>query len=294
MPELPEVETIRHDLNPLLKNKRVTGLRVKKTRLLKNARSLFSKHLVGATIIKVERRAKILLLQLSSGYTLVIHLKMTGQLVYVLPEKIRAAGKPGKIYAGGHPIGNVNGVPNKFTYIILKLSDGSNLYFNDVRMFGYWRLIKQSELEAALGHLGPEPLLKNFTLEVFEKNLKRRQKTIIKAALLDQTVVAGIGNIYADESLFAAGISPSRRVSTLTTAERKELHKSIKKVLVAAVAARGTSFNSYIDGLGRSGTYWDKRLVYGRKGEPCPRCRKILDKIIVAGRGTTYCRYCQK
>ena len=286
MPELPEVETIRRDLSRVLVGRRVKGLLVRKVNLLKNPRALFAKQLVGATVTQVGRRAKVLCLTLSSGYVLLMHLKMTGQLVWQSPH--------GALKVGGHPIGGVNGVPNKFTYITLELSDRAKLYFNDVRQFGYWRLVPLVDLPQVLGHLGPEPLSPAFTIAALRGSLARRKRTSIKAALLDQTVVAGIGNIYADESLYTAKLKPSRRVGTLTKAELAKLYQAIRHVLTAAVRARGTSFNSYVDGLGRSGTYWEKRLVYGRTGQPCPRCQRPIKKTVVAGRGTHYCSFCQK
>lgn len=286
MPELPEVETIRGDLSRWLCSKRVIGLAVVKPRLLKNPLALFRHQLVGATIVKVTRRAKMLCMELSSGHTLVLHLKMTGQLVY----KSRA----GRLTVGGHPIAGVTGVPNRYTYVTLKFNDGSRLFFNDVRQFGYWKLIPSHSLEAVFKHLGPEPLSADFTPVVFQHALRRKQRTTIKAALLDQSVIAGIGNIYADESLFMARLRPSRRVRSLSRREVAKLYQAIRQVLQRAVRARGTSFNSYVDGLGRAGTYWDKRLVYGRKGEPCPRCKRPIVKTVVAGRGTHYCKHCQK
>lgn len=307
MPELPEVETVRRDLARVLQGRRVTGFLVRKPNLLKSPRALFGRKFVGATIVKVGRRAKLLYLELSSGYTLLLHLKMTGQLVWARKARFtrheinadaRRRGLPrgerGGLYVvGGHPISGVLGVPNRFTYITVRLSDGAKLYFNDVRQFGYWRLVRSLALPEALAHFGPEPLSREFTLDLFRAQLARRRRTSIKAALLDQTVVAGIGNIYADESLFVAKLKPSRRVTKLTRAETQQLYHAIRRVLSTAVKARGTSFNSYVDGLGRSGTYWERRLVYGRKGEPCPRCKRPIQKTVVAGRGTHFCSRCQ-
>lgn len=286
MPELPEVETIRGDLHHLLRGKRVANFVVKKKNLLKSPRTLFRTKFVGATIQRVTRRAKMLCLELSSGYVAVLHLKMTGQLVY--------QNRQGRLVVGGHPIGGVAGVPNRYTYITVRLTDKSKLFFNDVRQFGYWRLVPRQDLPAVFAHLGPEPLSADFTVQNFQAHLSRRNRTSVKAAILDQSVVAGIGNIYADESLFVAKIRPGRRVKSLSRVEVQRLHRAIRYVLQKAVKARGTSFNSYVDGLGRSGTYWDKRLVYGRKGEPCPRCRRPILKTVVVGRGTHYCGYCQR
>lgn len=285
MPELPEVETIRRDLQAVLKGRRVVSLRVTRPKLLRNPRPVFTKVMVGSTISKVERRAKQLVLHLSSGFVLLIHLKMTGQLVW--------QAKAGKMLVGGHPVSGVTGVPNRYTYITLAFDNGSHLYFNDVRQFGYWRLVPISKLADVFSPLGPEPLAREFTRESLKAALARRSRTSIKAALLDQRVVAGIGNIYADESLFLARVSPAKRVGDLSARQVTDIWTSIRAVLKKAVAARGTSFSTYRDGLGRSGTYWDKRLVYGRAGEPCVRCGSLLRRSVVAGRGTVSCRHCQ-
>lgn len=286
MPELPEVETIRRDLAHVLPGLRVKRVVVRKPKLVQGSRADFTRAFKRARVIGVERRAKQLILLLSTGYAVLVHLKMTGQLVW--------KAKQGKLTVGGHPIVGVHDVPNKFTYITLELSDGSALYFNDVRQFGYWRAVPIRELEKHHAHLGPEPLTKDFTLAGLRAALVRRKRTSIKAALLDQTVVAGIGNIYADDSLFAARIKPAKKVAQLTQVEIAILYGSIRKVLAKAVKARGTSFNSYRDGLGRKGTYWEHRLAYGRAGEPCPRCATLFKKTVVAQRGTTYCPKCQR
>lgn len=285
MPELPEVETIRRDLAGVLRGKCVKAFVARKPKLLRNSIVTFRRALLGAQIKQVKRRAKQLLFQLSSEYTLLVHLKMSGQLVW------RSA--QGKLRVGGHPISGVSTIPNQYTYITLWFTDRSVLYFNDVRQFGYWRVVKTSELKAVLGDYGPEPLGGLFTLDAFRKRLERRRRTSIKAALLDQTVVAGIGNIYADESLYAARIRPSRRVSELGAIELERLHRAIRSVLVRAVRARGTSMHYYRDVLGREGKYWQLRLVYGRAGGACRRCGARLVRSVVAQRGTTYCPSCQ-
>jgi formamidopyrimidine-DNA glycosylase len=286
MPELPEVETIRRDLSRRLIGKRLVGFEVKRPKLIKSPRPLFRRQAIGARIVSVGRRAKVLILTLSTEHALLIHLKMTGQLVY------RSAS--GKLAVGGHPIQDVSGVPNRYTYVTFRFTDGSALYFNDVRMFGYIRLVPVAELPVIFSHLGPEPLLRSFTPGALVERLARRSRTSIKAALLDQTVVAGIGNIYADESLFVARLRPRRRVASLKDLDIRRLYRAIHSVLSSAVAARGTSMASYVDGLGRQGSYWRKRKVYGRAGEKCRRCGTILERTVVAQRGTTYCPGCQR
>jgi formamidopyrimidine-DNA glycosylase len=286
MPELPEVETIRADLARLLPGLRVKKVTVRKPKLLQSSRAEFDAALKRARILRVARRAKQLIIKLSTNYALLIHLKMSGQLVWRSPR--------GELTVGGHPIQNVTNVPNRYTYITLDFTNGSALYFNDVRQFGYWRTVPIADLAKHLAHLGPEPLSRYFTLSRFRRALAQRRRTSIKAALLDQTIVAGIGNIYADESLYVARLKPSRQVGSLKIAEVTALFRALRRVLKRAVAARGTSMNTYVDGLGRTGTYWEKRLAYGRAGEACPRCGTLFKRIVVAQRGTTYCPNCQK
>lgn len=284
MPELPEVETIRRDLASVLKGQRISDLIVKQSTLLHNPLALFRRYLVGAKILSVKRRAKLLLFELSSGYWLVVHLKMTGQLVW--------RPKRGRWRVGGHPIGGVSEVPNKYTYITLKTPHGS-LYFNDVRKFGYWQLIPKSNLSHYLQAYGPEPLSVKFKWRNLAERLLSHKRLTIKAALLNQTVVAGLGNIYTDESLFVARLNPKRLVASLKPVELKRLCRAIVMVLKKALSARGTSFNTYVDSLGQRGHYWQQRFVYGRRGELCRRCQRPIKKMILAGRGTHYCAFCQ-
>jgi len=286
MPELPEVETIRRDLARVLIGQKVVDFKADKPRLLRSPLKLYKIKLVGATILSVKRRAKLLLFELSSDYVLIIHLKMTGQLVW--------RSQVGKVRSGGHPIQGVDQVPNKFTYITLKLSSGGKLFFNDVRQFGYWQLIPKRDLLRQLQHYGPEPLARNFSLNEFSRRLGRHANTTIKSALLNQTVVAGLGNIYVDETLFAARVRPIRKVSSLKNKETMAIHQAIIKILKKAVAARGTSFNTYVDAKGRSGSYWRVRYVYGRPGQKCLKCGQVIKRTIIAGRGTHYCASCQK
>lgn len=286
MPELPEVETIKQDLKPLVGLKISKFIVRRKSLLRGGSLSFFEKKLHGARVINLSRRAKVLVITLSTGYSLMIHLKMTGQLVMVE--------KSGGYKMGGHPIVGVKTVPNKFTHIELHLLGGVKLYFNDVRRFGYWQIVSKDKLAGILNKYGPEPLAKDFTFNSLVTNLDRRAKTTIKAALLDQKTVAGLGNIYVDESLFKADIRPMRRVGTLTQTEIKKLRHAIKQILALGVKARGTSFDSYVDGRGQVGNYWSKRLVYGRDGQLCKRCKNVIIKTKVAGRGTHYCPICQK
>ena len=285
MPELPEVETIKRDLQAVVGFK-INKFVVKHTSLLRGSSGLFKKALLGAKVLSLGRRAKVLVFNLSSNYSLFVHLKMTGQLVLVLPR--------GDYKMGGHPIMGVSNVPNKFTHIELHFTNKAKLYFNDVRRFGYWQIIKTAAVSEFLKKYGPEPLQAEFTLALFTANLQKHLKTNLKAVLLDQKVLAGLGNIYVDEALFKARLNPTRRVKSLKAAEYKALWQAIKYILNKAVKARGTSFDSYVDGRGRQGTYWASRLVYGRTGQLCKRCKNVIIKTTLAGRGTHYCAHCQK
>lgn len=284
MPELPEVETIKRQLND-----KVVGLTI--NNILINKPKLFigsAKDVIGAKITNISRRAKMLIIDLQPqvhlrgvhGHEkhLLIHLKMSGQLIY--------SSKDGK-YAG-------LSVPNKFTHITFELSDGSKLFFNDMRQFGWIKLLTSKELKNVLEKIGPEPLSTDFTLEKFRDNLFVHKKLKIKPTLMDQSMVAGIGNIYASESCFLACIDPRRRIETLSHEEIKRLFQSIKKILSLAVKYQGTSADAYVTLDGKKGDYYSRRLVYDREGEKCPNnCGGIVEKIKLAGRGTYFCPGCQ-
>jgi len=284
MPELPEVQTIVSNLNRRLKNKKIASLKSldgKVWRLSKND----LRRLLGRPVKAVRRRAKMIIIDLG-GDVLLVHLKMTGQLVF----------KSGRaLIAGGHPIiGQGKKLPNKFTRVIFDFSDGGKLYFNDVRRFGWIRLLAAPEFLKLDRGLGVEPLSKKFTLAYFAKALAGRKSTTVKQALLEQKHVSGIGNIYADEALFAAGIKPFRRVKTLKPAEIKKLYLAIPKILKLAIKYRGTSFSDYVDARGQAGNFVKYLKVYGRAGERCKRCPGRVKKTKLAGRGTHWCDVCQK
>jgi len=284
MPELPEVETIVRDLNSRLVNKKITGVKSTDKKVFQLT-AADVKRAVGKKIKFVKRRAKIIIVNLDR-YNLLIHLKMTGQLVYL------GQGAP---IAGGHPIANQGKkLPNKFTRVILKFNDKSALYFNDVRRFGWVKLADAAELKRLNKSFGVEPLSSGFTLDYFKKALSRKPKTTIKQALMDQKYVSGIGNIYADESLFAARIKPFRRVKTLRPLEIKKLWQAIPKILRSAIKHRGTSFNDYVDAQGEVGNFIKYLKVYGRAGEKCKSCGGVVKKIKLGGRGTHWCDNCQK
>lgn len=287
MPELPEVETVKRGLSRLLAGKAVAEVEVSSDRSFPNDPTLVKQFLIGADIATVRRRAKVVLIDLSTAYSLVIHLKMTGQLVYRGDDED---------WGAGHPTDSLIGeLPDKSTRVQFNFTDGSRLFFNDQRKFGWAKLIATPEVAEMpfFQKLGPEPLEKDFTLEAFKDRLVRRRSNI-KAVLLDQSTLAGVGNIYADESLFVAGIHPTRTASDLSDIEIKKLHGAVRQVLQTAIDKGGSSSRNYVDALGINGNYLEYAFVYGRAGLPCRKCETPIEKIRVAGRGTHFCPVCQR
>lgn len=288
MPELPEVETVRIGLTRYLPGHEVACVEHNWEKSFPNAPSDVEQFLVGASIIAIARRAKVLLIELSSKYTLVIHLKMTGQLVF--------RGIGGDHFGAGHPTDSLIGdLPDRSTRVILTFTDGSALFFNDQRKFGWMRLMPTAEVPQIdfFQKVGPEPLNANFTWLLLRNQLRRRLNTNIKAALLDQTVIAGVGNIYADESLWGAKIHPQTLVRNLSNNQFKVLHEALISVLKLAIEKGGSTDRNYVNAEGRRGSYLHFARVFRREGEACPRCGAIIVKIRVAGRGTHLCPHCQ-
>lgn len=286
MPELPEVETVRRGLAELIIGKTIASEVHDTEKGFPNAAADVQSFLIGATITDVRRRAKVLMIDLSTDYSLLIHLKMTGQLVYV--GAIR--------FGAGHPNDSLVGeLPDKSTRVSLEFSDGSKLFFNDQRKFGWMRLLPTIEIPNIdfMRKVGPEPLAKDFTAKDFIQRLARRPKTNIKAALLDQSVVAGVGNIYADESLWGAKLHPKRLVSSLTETEMTTLYHELREVMNLAIEKGGSSNHTYVNAEGKKGSYMDFARVFRREGLACPRCGTTIEKLRVAGRGTHICPFCQ-
>jgi len=274
MPELPEVETVRRSLLACIKGLTITSASLRLPKLVQNLTAEeFIGAIVGRTVVDIERRGKYLMLRLSGEWTLVIHLRMTGQLRYSAPDVPEPA----------------------HTHIILGLSDGMELRYTDIRQFGFWFLAPNDiiGMVSRIQGLGPEPLDEGLTLKDFS-HLIVGKKTRIKALLLNQNFIAGVGNIYADEALFGAGIHPLRPADSLSTEEIKALYSSLRHVLSQGVRMRGTSFSDYVDGLGEAGSFQHELKVYGRAGEPCSVCGTELVRLIVAGRGTCICPRCQR
>ena len=283
MPELPEVETIKAGLAKLLPGKVIKDVWYDWDKSFPNAPSDVAKFLVGSKIQKVRRRAKVLIIELSGGWALIIHLKMTGQLVFTGKNKRFGAGHPGKELVGK--------LPAKSTRVVLDFTDGSKLFFNDQRKFGWMRLMPAIEIPEIdfFKKVGPEPLDADFTVDIFIERLMRRKNSNIKAALLDQSVIAGVGNIYADESLWAAKIHPATLVGKVPKTKLVTLYDSLRDVLTLSIQKGGSTDKNYVDAEGKKGSYLSFANVFRRQGQPCPRCGTPIEKIRVAGRGTHIC-----
>lgn len=287
MPELPEVETIRVGLDKLLPGLKITGVDFDWPKSFPNAPSDVKRFLIGAKILDIKRRGKVLVVELNSKYSLVIHLKMTGQLVYVGKER----------FGAGHPTDSLIGqLPDKSTRVIFSFSNGAKLFFNDQRKFGWMRLIPTAEVSNIdfLKKIGPEPLAADFSATDFREHIRRRANTSIKAALLDQTVIAGVGNIYADESLWGAKIHPATPVKNISDSKLKNLFKELQFVLRLSIEKGGSTDRNYVNHEGKLGSYLSFARVFRRQGQPCPRCGTEIVKIRVAGRGTHICPKEQK
>jgi formamidopyrimidine-DNA glycosylase len=263
MPELPEVETIRREVLPFVRGKTVTGVEIIDHRNIKGmAPAEFQKKMKGQKILDIERKAKYQLFKLASGNYMVVHLGMTGRLLFS---------------------------PDKYVKVIFNLSGGKKLYFSDARLFGkLWFYESYPPLK-----LGPEPLDKDFTWQKL-KALFSKRRTSIKVIMLDQKILSGVGNIYANEALFRAGIDPRRKANRLSDAEYKRLHKALTEVLNEAIRYRGTSDSWYVDAKGQQGSFQHRLKVYGRKGEPCVKCKGKVVRISHGQRGTFFCPRCQK
>jgi len=288
MPELPEVETIKRGLARLLPGLAIKSVDFDWPKSFPNAEADVERFLIGAKIVTVERRAKVLIIELSSKYSLVIHLKMTGQLVYRSQDNS---------FGAGHPTDSLIGdLPDKSTRVILTFEDGSKLFFNDQRKFGWMRLIPTVEvmnLDFFL-KVGPEPLSADFNWQAFRERMLRRKNTNVKAALLDQTVIAGVGNIYADESLWGAKIHPLTQVGKLSARKFQTLYEELVFVLELSIQKGGSTDKNYVSAEGKRGSYLTFARVFRREGQACERCGTTIIKTRVAGRGTHLCPRCQK
>lgn len=287
MPELPEVETIRQGLKKHVLSKRLEKPLVNLPKMVRGNVTAFQAALTGNSFAEIDRRAKLLIFRLEQGdHSMLLHLKMTGQLIY--PNSVDRV-------AGGHPFPEFNvELPNKYTHLIFPFADGSQLFFNDLRQFGYVQLVDNTELDSIFTKYGLEPGTSNFTWEAFQ-NLLQGRRSPLKQFLLNQQLIAGLGNIYADEVAFYAQVRPDRPLNTLTLAEQRRLFEGIETIIGSAIEHRGTTFRNYADSEGKKGGYAQFLQVYGRAGERCLRCGQAeIEKIKLAGRGTHFCPNCQK
>lgn len=288
MPELPEVETVRRGLDALLPKRQIVHVTHDWSKSFPNDSGMIDQFVIGAAVQEVRRRAKVLIIDLTTHYSFVIHLKMTGQLVFRSSTEHFGAGHPSDSLVGE--------LPDRSTRVIFTFKDGSNLFFNDQRKFGWVRLVPTVMVEELpfFQKVGPEPLAADFTAEMFITRLQRRKASGIKAVLLDQTVVAGIGNIYADESLWGAKIHPETKVRDIPTSQLHVLYTSLRSILQLSIEKGGSTDRNYVNHEGKRGSYLTFANVFRREGQPCPRCGTTIVKLRVAGRGTHICPYCQR
>lgn len=301
MPELPEVETIRRGLTTLIVGKTVSGTHnYNSPKSFPNAAGDVRQFLIGSCVLGVRRRAKVLLIDLSSGYTLVCHLKMTGQIVIIRKPALEQSNvimDPSLRWGAGHPNDSfVRDLPDNTTRELVDFSDGTQLFFNDLRKFGWMKLHPTSEVPHMpfMQKVGPEPLESSFTGDILFKRLQRRKNTSIKAALLNQTVLAGVGNIYADESLWMVQLHPATQVKNVSPEQIQALASAVKSVMNLSIEKGGSTDKNYVNAEGKKGSYLSFANVFRREGQPCPRCGTTITKLRVASRGTHICPTCQR
>ncbi len=286
MPELPEVQTIVTELNLKIKEKTIKKIKVNNEKSAQPSSNILITKVKNKKVKEVKRRGKLIDIDLGGDDNILIHLKMTGQLVYV--------GKDKKKISGGHPIDKTEKLPNKFSHVIIYFIDNSVLYFNDIRKFGWVKYVNNLERDIARNKYGLEPFDKEYTLKNFTKIIKASPKKKIKQLLLDQQKISGLGNIYVDESLFASKILPTRLAGSLKEKEIKDLFLNIPKILKLAISKGGTTADNYVRTDGSKGEMIKYLKVYGRAGEKCFKCKDKISKIKLGGRGTHFCKTCQK
>jgi len=278
MPELPEVETIKRGLERAILGHKITAVLVLEKRSVLPSVLAFRRGLIGDKIARIDRRGKYLIFMLSGGRTLIGHLRMTGQLVF---------DSTGELELPRLPTGR-----QTYARVIIEFASGAKLYFNDIRKFGRLELLPKNNKQALLPRVGIDFL--ELTLLEFQEAMRRRPRANIKAVLLDQRFFSGVGNIYADEVLYAARIIPSRSVGSLRDGEITALYLATQSILKSSIKHGGTSFSDYVDASGKQGSFVRLLRVYGRYGAPCKKCRTPIKKTRLAGRGTHYCEKCQK
>ncbi len=282
MPELPEVETIKKGLEQLLVGHTIEDVEILSQRVFYGE----PKDIVGGKVKTIRRFAKVLSIDLSNNYSIVIHVKMTGQLIYRGPKLKQKVDLSKKVRGG---------IPGPFTRTIFHLDKNGKLFYNDQRNFGWIKVLKTPEVESLdfIKKLGPEPF-KDLTLKRF-KQIISKYKTAVKMVLMDQQKIGGVGNIYANEALFMARINPKRPANSLSEKEKEKLYDSVLKTLKLGLKYRGASENVFVTATGEEGEVQEHFLSYARKGETCSNCKKEkIQKIFLGGRGTFFCPACQK
>ncbi|MFH2118717.1 MAG: bifunctional DNA-formamidopyrimidine glycosylase/DNA-(apurinic or apyrimidinic site) lyase [Candidatus Paceibacterota bacterium] len=281
MPELPEVETVVRRLGEVLPGRVIEKIEVLRDKSFQGQPN----RLKAQQITGVSRRAKMIHIHLDGDHDLLVHLKMTGQLIFV---------GDGQKVGGGHPTGDwVNQLPSSHTRVVITFKDDSILYFNDMRVFGWIRALDQQAIEKEFDCYGPDANSNEVTVDYFKKVFAHRSIPI-KQAIMDNRLLSGVGNIYASEALFFAGVHPQRPAKSLTDLEWKKLHEVTKMVLDRGIKAGGTTFDGkYVNADGLAGRYQDQLMVYGKAGEVCKNCGTKIEKIKLGGRGTYFCPQCQ-
>ncbi|HYB90893.1 MAG TPA: bifunctional DNA-formamidopyrimidine glycosylase/DNA-(apurinic or apyrimidinic site) lyase [Candidatus Binataceae bacterium] len=277
MPELPEVESLRRILSRTAVGRTITGARIARAPLRRHVTADFADAIAGRRIERITRRAKYLMIELDGGASLLVHLGMSGSLTH----------RDGRFDSAG--------LDPRHDHVEFRLDDGSRLVFNDPRRFGIVKLVPRAKLAAVaeLRGLGPEPLSRSFNAGYLAAKARGR-RVAIKNLLMDQRVVAGIGNIYASEILFRAGVRPARRCGRIKRAEIERIAGAVPVVLREAIGRRGTTFRSYRDSRGRPGSFAERLRVYGREGKPCYTCSTPIKRVVVGQRASYFCPKCQR
>ena len=281
MPELPEVETIRRQLGEVLVGKKIAKIEVLREKSFGGE----AKELVGWVVKKIDRKAKVIEIYFKGKEkVMIVHLKMTGQLVFV---------DQGKRVVGGHPTADwVKELPSKHTRVEIDFTDGAKLFFNDMRVFGWMRMVDKEKYEKEMRKTAPDVTEKEVSLEYLTSVLKRSGRAV-KLVLMDQDKIGGVGNIYANDALYLTKVRPDRKSNSLSAIETKKLLVAVREVINRGIKYGGASAANYVDTKGLGGTYQDHFLVYRKDGQKCHNCGSKIEKMKIGGRGTYFCSKCQ-
>ena len=288
MPELPEIETVKLGLQKYLVGHKIEKIEIKIPKMLAGPQ----KQILGTKITKIKRIGKGLIIEFDNGFVLAVHFKMTGQLVF---QDKNTKGLSLSKKVGGEIL------PSKYSHIIFTLDKGAMFYYNDIRQFGWMKILKKDDLMQMpfFSQMGPEPKVssdfsgKELTLDYF-KNVLLKSNLAVKVILMDQKKIGGIGNIYANDALFLAKIDPRRKGKSLNATELKKLYDAIFAVIKKSLRLGGSSDENFVNALGQDGNYQKHALVYGKQGERCSICNGIIEKVQLGGRGTYFCPKHQK